>query len=289
MGGGEEGGTACLLASPPPRCPGSCMRAHINAPPPRTPTPPPRFADEYSPVCLSALSRAKVDIERLEEGDLDYASSVSGLARLRGRLKLAIANFQGCCCEYTNYVGKALELEAVCKARQLGVYSPPPGGQRGRGAAAAWYYKCVLRPWVLRGAAAASAAASAVVVWSEITIGSGRSPDLSPFSLLIHSGTKYDEFLEQLLVAAPLAYMCACAYFSLFKLGNFGFYHVVSGATWAYSLLLSGSLLARFAAPLCFNFLHVIRMNEYLEDGEVSQGVCERGGGGEGRGEVVWV
>ncbi len=44
----------------------------------------------------------------------------------------------------------------------------------------------------------------------------------------------------------------------------------VGHATWAYSLLLSGSLLCRFAAPLCFNFLHVIRMNEYLFHGEVS-------------------
>ena len=43
----------------------------------------------------------------------------------------------------------------------------------------------------------------------------------------------------------------------------------VNGATWAYSLLLSGSLLARFAPALCFNFLHVIRMNEYLGNGEV--------------------
>lgn len=37
-----------------------------------------------------------------------------------------------------------------------------------------------------------------------------------------------DEFLEQLLVALPLTYMCACAYFSLLKLGSFSFYHVVS-------------------------------------------------------------
>lgn len=43
----------------------------------------------------------------------------------------------------------------------------------------------------------------------------------------------------------------------------------VPGATWSRSLLLSGSLLARFAAPLCYNFLHVIRMNEYLRDGQV--------------------
>lgn len=65
---------------------------------------------------------------------------------------------------------------------------------------------------------------------------------------------------EQFLVAAPLAYVSACAFFSLFKLGSLGPYHIVAGATWSYSLLLNASLLARFAAPLCFNYLHVVRM-----------------------------
>lgn len=72
---------------------------------------------------------------------------------------------------------------------------------------------------------------------------------------------------EQLLVAAPLAYLCACTYFSLFKLGSLGPYHMVSGATWSWSLLLNASLLARFAAPLCFNYLHVIRMTGGQREG----------------------
>lgn len=53
--------------------------------------------------------------------------------------------------------------------------------------------------------------------------------------------------------------------------------HKVPGATWSRSLLLSGSLLARFAAPLCYNFLHVIRMNEYLKDGQVGRAMPQRG------------
>lgn len=43
----------------------------------------------------------------------------------------------------------------------------------------------------------------------------------------------------------------------------------VSGGTWAYSLLLSSSQMARFAAPLCFNFLHVIRMNDVVASAQV--------------------
>ncbi|KAL4450039.1 hypothetical protein ABPG77_010708 [Micractinium sp. CCAP 211/92] len=220
-----------------------------------------KYADDYSPVRLDALARSKVSIDRLEESDLDYATSVASLSRLRGRLKLAVANFVGCCGEYVNYVKKAIDLEAVCKARQHGV-TVPPSGKKGWWPEARWRYQCSVRPWVLRLAAAAAGGASVVIVWSEATIGSGRSPDLSPLSLMLRSVAAKSEFGEQLLVALPLTYMCACAYFSLLRLGAFSFYHVVTGGTWAYSLLFSSSQMARFAAPICFNFLHVIRMND---------------------------
>lgn len=77
----------------------------------------------------------------------------------------------------------------------------------------------------------------------------------------VHAGAlKYAQFLMQLVVAAPLAYVCVCTYFSLFKLGSLGPYHMVPHSTWSWSLLLNASLLSRFAAPLAFNYLHVIRM-----------------------------
>ena len=49
------------------------------------------------------------------------------------------------------------------------------------------------------------------------------------------------EAATQLLSALPLAYMAACCYYSLFKLGMFSFYHVVPHATNAHSLLMNGA------------------------------------------------
>jgi len=47
----------------------------------------------------------------------------------------------------------------------------------------AWLvFQCVLRPWLQKLLSLVLAAASFMLVWSEATIGSGRHPDLSPFS-----------------------------------------------------------------------------------------------------------
>ena len=46
-------------------------------------------------------------------------------------------------------------------------------------------YKCVWKPWVMRVGALLLGATSFMVVWSEATIGLGRSPDVSPFSLVL--------------------------------------------------------------------------------------------------------
>ena len=48
-------------------------------------------------------------------------------------------------------------------------------------------YKCVAKPWVMRLGALLLGAVSFMVVWSEATIGLGRKPDLSPFSLVLPS------------------------------------------------------------------------------------------------------
>ncbi len=45
-------------------------------------------------------------------------------------------------------------------------------------------YKCVAKPWVMRAGAVVLGATSFMVVWSEATIGLGRHPDVSPFSLV---------------------------------------------------------------------------------------------------------
>ena len=41
-----------------------------------------------------------------------------------------------------------------------------------------------------------------------------------------------------------------------------------------FSLLLNASLLARFAAPLCFNFLYVLRMQDAVRPVHIPVNLC---------------
>ena len=66
----------------------------------------------------------------------------------------------------------------------------------------------------------------------------------------------------QAVVMAFMVYVITCTYTAFFSIGIGSLYTLTPGASTSFSLLLNGSLMARFAAPLCFNYLHVIRMNK---------------------------
>jgi hypothetical protein len=138
--------------------------------------------------------------------------------------------------------------------------------------ALAWRLRCTAAPPTRRLAAALLAVFSLAIVWSELTIFTGRKPDLSPFSLLVHRAAP-GEWSTQALTLLPLAYVCGCVYFALFRLNVFSYNKLTPGATTGAGLMQNGSLLARFAAPTCWNVLHVLHMD----------GVVASGGGGRRR------
>ena len=92
---------------------------------------------------------------------------------------------------------------------------------------------------------------------------------------LVYDG-QHSEFVTQLTIGVPLIYMCAAAYFSLFKLAIFSFYYMVPHATDPHSLLMNAGQVSRFAAPLAFNFLHVVRMHEGLRNRQVCANIWLR-------------
>lgn len=78
-------------------------------------------------------------------------------------------------------------------------------------------------------------------------------------------GATGDVWGVQLLVLWPLAYICWCTYFALFRINAFNYNKLIPRTTTGAALMQNGSLMARFAAPTCWNLLHMIHM-----DGQVT-------------------
>ncbi|KAI8462677.1 MAG: LMBR1-like membrane protein-domain-containing protein [Monoraphidium minutum] len=221
-----------------------------------------QFAEAESPVKPSQVGARSLDIERLAADDLEYNYDVAGLAALRRRLAAAIHNYKGAHAQYEEVVRSALALQQVVKSRERGDYEAPPGAP-GAGQPwgdALWRYRCVVHPHGRKLVGLLLGCLSLVIIWSEGTIFTGQHPDLSPFSLAIRGAVPHEVWV-QLITAIPLAYICVCTYFALFRLNAFDFNKLLPRATTGAALMQNGSLMCRFAPATCWNFLHMIHMD----------------------------
>jgi hypothetical protein len=100
---------------------------------------------------------------------------------------------------------------------------------------------------------------SAAILLAEATI-LPSGVDLSLFSILINAVGK-QEVLVQVAAFIPLMYMCICTYYSLFQIGMLTFYSFTPRQTSSVSLLMICSMVARYAPPISYNFLNLIRLD----------------------------
>ncbi|MCO5589145.1 hypothetical protein L7F22_043111 [Adiantum nelumboides] len=123
-----------------------------------------------------------------------------------------------------------------------------------------WFWRCSLNQLLQRALAITLGAMSSALLFAEATLLPNKV-DLSLFSLLIKA-LDQQEILVQTVAFIPLMYMCACTYFSLFKLGMFTFYYLTPKYTSSVSLLMICSMVARYAAPIAYNFLNLLRLGD---------------------------
>ena len=153
----------------------------------------------------------------------------------------------------------------------------PPAAQTALEAAEA-AYEVHASQWLHRLSALLLAALSALLVWSEATLGTGDRP--GPLAVLPHGqegGGRQRQRRSELELELLLFFFLVprgsaavgcfssplhvfAVYRSLFGLGVFPFYRVVAGATEARSLLANAGQVSRFAAPLAYNYLHVLKL-----------------------------
>lgn len=207
---------------------------------------------------------------RMGESDMDYDADEKSMAALRRRLRKAWYSYCRFKSDYTSCVREALELEDTIRNYENGraqnwrYASSLHPAQTGSFVLYVdiieWIWRCILQQFLQRVLAVTLGGVSFALLLAEATL-LPNGVDLSLFSVLIKAVEK-QEMLVQIVAFIPLMYMCACTYFSLFKLGMFTFYYLTPNYTSSVSLLMICSMVARYAAPISYNFLNLIRLGE---------------------------
>lgn len=128
-----------------------------------------------------------------------------------------------------------------------------------------WYWKCLIRVWILRAMAVIFTVLSVFVVWSEVTF-FNKQPPLSLFAIFVNlAKANYDYFVIEVVSCLTIAYLCVCAYYTIFKVRVLNYYYLAAHhQTDEYSLIFSGMLLCRLTPPLCLNFLGLVHLDSHI-------------------------
>ncbi|CAH1427770.1 unnamed protein product [Lactuca virosa] len=205
----------------------------------------------------------------LGDNDMDYDTDEKTMATLRRHLREAREEYYRYKSQYLTYVIEALKLEDTIKNYELRdetrwkyISSFRPGRSGTLGGyldTMELIWRCIVWRHLEKVFAVILGCMSAAILLAEATLlPSGLH--LSVFSLLINSiGTQ--DMLVQVVAFVPLFYMCICTYYSLFKIGMLTFYSFTPRHTSSVSLLMICSMVARYAPPISFNFLNLIRLD----------------------------
>ncbi|XP_057434267.1 uncharacterized protein LOC130726963 isoform X1 [Lotus japonicus] len=204
---------------------------------------------------------------QLGENDMDYDTDEKSMATLRRHLRKAREEYYRYKSEYMTYVLEALELEDTMnnyeRRKSTGweynsSIRPARTGKLGSVFDTLEFcWRCILRKQVEKGLAVLLGIMSVAILLAEATL--LPSFDLSLFSILIKS-VRTQEMLVQVFAFVPLMYMCMCTYYSLFKIGMLMFYSLTPRQTSSVNLLMICSMVARYAPPVSYNFLNLIRL-----------------------------
>ncbi|KAK4563933.1 hypothetical protein RGQ29_006143 [Quercus rubra] len=206
---------------------------------------------------------------RLGENDMDYDTDEKSMATLRRQLRRAREEYYRYRSEYTKFVLEALELEDTVKNNErrdvtgwkyISSFRPERSGTIGSFLdMIELMWRCILRKQLKKLLAIILGCMSAAILLAEATI-LPSGVDLSLFSILINAVGR-QEVLVQVAAFVPLMYMCICTYYSLFKIGMLMFYSLTPRQTSSVSLLMICSMVARYAPPISYNFLNLIRLD----------------------------
>uniref|UniRef100_A0A0R3S0S6 LMBR1 domain-containing protein 2 n=1 Tax=Elaeophora elaphi TaxID=1147741 RepID=A0A0R3S0S6_9BILA len=103
------------------------------------------------------------------------------------------------------------------------------------------------------------------IMWSECTFFIIH-PRLSLAALIVHHAAHGHHYLHiQIYATVIISYLCMCAYYTVFKLRIYRYYHLdPHHMTDENSLLFSAILLCRLTPPICLNVLGMIHLDSHI-------------------------
>ncbi|XP_076441318.1 G-protein coupled receptor-associated protein LMBRD2-like [Babylonia areolata] len=128
-----------------------------------------------------------------------------------------------------------------------------------------WYWKCRVQAYFYMGLSLVLMVLSFMVVWSECLFFI-KSPTLSLFAVFINLARhNYDYAYIELASILTIAYLCFCAYYSVFKIRILNYYYIAPHhQTNEHSLIFTGMMLCRLTPPMCLNFLGLIHLDSHV-------------------------
>ncbi|TKR77026.1 hypothetical protein L596_018076 [Steinernema carpocapsae] len=199
--------------------------------------------------------------------DVGMVGNEAFLIKFHKRVLDAIQNHHRTQAQWSALMEKALFLEDIEQAatvgklplsRVQGSYVPIPPVVK-------YYWHVVLKRPLLQVLGILFASMTLLIMWSECTFFI-VSPTLTLAARLLHAfALGYHYKYIQICAMILISYLCICAYYTVFKLKIYRYYHLdPHHQTDANSLLFSAILLCRLTPPICLNFLGMIHLDSHI-------------------------
>nr|CAG4643818.1 EOG090X03B7 [Lepidurus arcticus] len=217
--------------------------------------------------------RERVRSRVLASDNANVVPSEASLVRLHRQVMKALQTHHRTETQWENLVEKIVDMEDIIRNEgshehyfkatfpktRTGIYKVLHSSRL------EWFWKCRLEKYVLRFLALTLAILSGAVVWSELTFFKAN-PTLSLFAIFVDKAKEsYDYHSIELVSIFSIAYLCICAYSTVFKIRFLDIYYLASHhQTDEYSLIFSGMMLCRLTPAMCLNFLGLIHMDSHV-------------------------
>lgn len=207
------------------------------------------------------------------ESSAPWLRDEPGLAVLHRRVKAALDAQRRCDAQWRALTHRALHLEDVADNERAATRTFRRSTLRPRGFLESlvcspeieWYWECVVKRYLFKALAAFLALMSVLIVWSEVTFFSPR-PVLSVAAIFVHLAAEsfsYDYIEVSSIIT--IAYLCICAYYTVFRIKIYRYYHLdAHHNSDENSLLFSAILFCRLTPPMCLNFLGLIHLDNHV-------------------------